>query len=134
VDAGCGVFYKGLHLLDDPAGMYERGNETVRTILNRAIFVRSYIDGKKVVRAEQKEPFGSLDEVYRRQHARRYYRTAGWPSTHATGLLVAPDLDELEARWHDLRGGVALLAGTAATPRSSVISSIGRRLHVVMSG
>src|SRR5439155_27319187 len=85
LDAGRAVFYTALHLLDNPAGIYERGNEVVRSILNRAIFGKFMIDGRKVVGHQMNEPFATLDETYQRQ-ARRYYRTVGTSSTATDGL------------------------------------------------
>jgi hypothetical protein len=132
LDAGRSVFYKALHLLDDPAGMYERGNEVVRTILNRAIFTKFMIDGTKVVGHQMNEPFDTLDETYQRRQARRYYRTVGTPSTAPDGLLGVPDLAELESRWHGLGGGCR--AGsehrctTTPHPRSRGWGSCGTHL------
>ncbi len=125
LDAGRGVFYKGLYLLEDPAGMYERGGEVVRSILNRAIFMRFMIDGTKVVGHELREPFRTLDETYRRHQARRYYRTAGSPTGAEDGLLVAPELAELEARWFERRGGVGPAAGMLAAERPALLTENG---------
>jgi hypothetical protein len=64
LEAGRQVFTKALTLLDDPHSMYQDGNETVRSILNRAFFPRLYIDGLKVTGHELGEPFGILHDAY----------------------------------------------------------------------
>lgn len=46
LEAGRQVFTTALTLLNNPHGMYQAGNETVRSILNRALFPRLYIAGR----------------------------------------------------------------------------------------
>jgi DNA invertase Pin-like site-specific DNA recombinase len=61
-----------LALLDDPARLYRTGDETVRTILNKAFFAKLYIDGKKVAGNELREPFDVLNaahNLYRTYHS-----------------------------------------------------------------
>lgn len=99
------------YFLGDLADMYQRGDETVRTILNRAIFTRFMIDGKKVVRTEMHEPFHTLNKTYERRQARRYLRTTVALTTDL-GELLAPELDELESLWHGREVGVGPWAGT----------------------
>ena len=57
--------------------MYQRGNEAVRSILNRAFFTKLYVDGTKIVDHQLNEPFDVLAEAYtiwrHRQTGRRTY-------------------------------------------------------------
>lgn len=87
LDTGRGIVMSGLRLLDNPARAYENGNETVRTILNKALFTKIMIDGKKVVADEPQEPFGTLRAAYRRSAGRAYLRTSGVASG-ATGAVA----------------------------------------------
>ncbi len=71
--------------------MYRRGNETVRTILNKAFFTKLYVDGHKVTEQELQEPFDLLTEAYRlyqdqrrQEEAPRTYRRQRAPQTHRT--------------------------------------------------
>ena len=77
LSTGAGLLYKALELLEEPASLYERGDEVVRTLLNRAIFTKFMIDGRKVVGHELREPFDALDETYQRQQRRSYRRAVG---------------------------------------------------------
>lgn len=58
------LFLAALNLLDDPQAMYRRGNEAVRIILNKALFGRLYVDGRKITGQEYQEPFDALMEAY----------------------------------------------------------------------
>jgi hypothetical protein len=49
LDTGRAIFHRALELLDDPQALYHRGNETVKTILNRAFFTRLHVDGTRSV-------------------------------------------------------------------------------------
>jgi hypothetical protein len=111
LEAGRQVFTKALALLDDPHGMYQAGNETVRSLLNRIFFPRLYIDGQKVTDHELREPFDVLHEactIYRRHqtdegrangHPRTYHRTNG--SMALTDELAA-DMSQTElSAWMD---------------------------------
>ena len=98
LEAGRQVFTTALALLDDPHSMYQAGNETVRSILNRAFFTRLYIDGTRVTGQKLREPFDVLHEastIYRHQQTdrqrtsgerRTYHRTHG--SVAVTGELM----------------------------------------------
>jgi hypothetical protein len=62
---GIQVFRDALILLENPQAMYERGSETVRSILNRAFFTKLYIDDDRRVSDHQlKEPFDVLADAY----------------------------------------------------------------------
>ena len=78
MDDGRQVFRDALTLLEDPQAMYERGNETVRSILNKAFFTKLYVDGGKVVEHLLNEPFDIIADTYRRcradQAGTTYYR------------------------------------------------------------
>jgi site-specific DNA recombinase len=78
MDNGRQVFRDALTLLEDPQAMYERGNETVRSILNKAFFTKLYVDGGKVVDHLLNEPFDIITDAYRRYRAGQagatYYR------------------------------------------------------------
>jgi len=78
MDTGRQVFRDALTLLEDPQAMYERGNETVRSILNKAFFTKLYVDGSKVVDHLLHEPFDIITDAYRRYRAGQagttYYR------------------------------------------------------------
>lgn len=45
--------------------MYRRGDKTVRALLNKALFTRLYVDGRKVTDHELTEPFDVLIGAYR---------------------------------------------------------------------
>jgi hypothetical protein len=65
LDRGREVFRQALALLEAPHAAYERGDEVVRSILNRAFFARLYVDAGRVIDHEMKEPFNILTEAYR---------------------------------------------------------------------
>jgi site-specific DNA recombinase len=65
LDRGREVFRQALALLEAPRAAYERGDEVVRSILNRAFFARLYVDAGRVIDHEMKEPFDILTEAYR---------------------------------------------------------------------
>jgi hypothetical protein len=65
INQGRDIFYAALTLLQEPQHAYERGNETVRSILHKAFFVRLCIDDGKVIDHDAQEPFGALSEVDR---------------------------------------------------------------------
>jgi hypothetical protein len=64
LDNGRQVFRDALALTEDPRSMYERGGETVRSILNKAFFKRLYVDGDKIINHQAREPFDVLTEAY----------------------------------------------------------------------
>src|SRR6266511_1367495 len=63
---------QALDLLDRPAERYVDGNETVRTLMNRAIFARFVVDGTKVINGELKAPFDALIGAAERDEVRVY--------------------------------------------------------------
>ena len=64
LETGRQIFLHALDLLDNPHEMYQAGNETVRSILNRAFFTKLYVDGKRVTGHEMAEPFDVISEAY----------------------------------------------------------------------
>lgn len=64
LDRGRAVFRHALALLEEPQVAYERGDEVVRSILNKAFFARLYVDAGRVIDHEMKEPFDILTEAY----------------------------------------------------------------------
>jgi KaiC/GvpD/RAD55 family RecA-like ATPase len=58
------IFHRALELLEDPQAMYRRGNETVKSILNKAFFTKLYVDSRKVTEQQLREPFELLSEAY----------------------------------------------------------------------
>lgn len=60
VDLSRQIMYDALALLDQPHQAYERGNERVRALLNKAFFTKLYIDGGKITEHTFKEPFDKL--------------------------------------------------------------------------
>ena len=60
VDLSRQIMYDALALLDKPKEAYERGNERVRALLNKAFFSKLYIDGGKITEHALKEPFDKL--------------------------------------------------------------------------
>ncbi len=91
LETGRAVFHRALELLEDPQAMYRRGNETVKTTLNKAFFTKLYVDGRKVTEHELQEPFDLLSDAYRlyqdpRQHSQapHMYRRQRAPQTHRT--------------------------------------------------
>jgi site-specific DNA recombinase len=71
LSAGRQMFHDALTLLDDPQAMYQRGNETVRSILNHAFLSRLRVDGQKITGQDYKEPFDALMGAYEVWHRRR---------------------------------------------------------------
>ena len=64
LDRGREVFRHALALLEAPQAAYERGDEVVRTILNKVFFARLYVDAGRVIDHEMKEPFDILADAY----------------------------------------------------------------------
>ena len=64
LDRGRQVFRHALALLEEPQAAYERGDEVVRSILNKAFFTRLYVDAGRVIDHELKEPFDILVDSY----------------------------------------------------------------------
>jgi site-specific DNA recombinase len=64
LETGRQIFLHALALLDNPHEMYQAGNETVRSILNRAFFTKLYIEGRRVTGHEMAEPFDVISEAY----------------------------------------------------------------------
>lgn len=100
LEAGRQVFTKALALLDDPHGMYQAGNETVRSILNRVFFPPALHRRRQSRGPRTPRTFDILHEAYTiywhqqktdGQHSkgqrRTYYRTSG--SVAVTSELAA---------------------------------------------
>jgi site-specific DNA recombinase len=93
LDTGKAIFYRALDLLDDPEPMYRRGDEVVRSLLNKTFFTRLYVDGYKVVADDRREPFGVIGEAYKlyrqqRRGGRSYSRRVGSLTQEAAAPLV----------------------------------------------
>jgi hypothetical protein len=50
--------------MTDPHAMYRTGSEAVRTIMNRSIFTKLYVDGDTITGHELREPFNLLADAY----------------------------------------------------------------------
>lgn len=50
--------------MTDPHAMYQTGSEAVRTIMNRTIFTKLYVDGDTITDHELREPFNLLADAY----------------------------------------------------------------------
>jgi site-specific DNA recombinase len=106
LETGRQVFLTALRLLEDPHSMYQHGGETVRSILNRALFARLYVDGQKVTEQALQEPFDMLGEAYRIYQGRRandsepphtYHRRGTAELAAADGVTPAGQSDPLAA-------------------------------------
>ncbi len=64
LDGGVQTLTLALNLLEDPQRMYRTGSEAVRTIMNRTIFHKLFVDGDTIVGHELNEPFNLLAEAY----------------------------------------------------------------------
>jgi hypothetical protein len=64
LDHGIKFLTVALDLMTDPQAMYQAGSEAVRTILNRTIFAKLYVDGDIITGHELREPFTLLAEAY----------------------------------------------------------------------
>jgi len=64
LDDGIQFLTLALELMTDPHAMYQTGSEAVRTIMNRSIFTKLYVDGDTIVEHELREPFNVLAEAY----------------------------------------------------------------------
>ncbi|GLZ40937.1 hypothetical protein Acsp05_45610 [Actinokineospora sp. NBRC 105648] len=110
LEIGRQVFLTALDLLDTPAALYARGNETVRAVLNNAFFGRLFVDGQRVTDHILNGPFKIICEaytIYRRQGAHR----------PAAGLEGSPRQSDLPAWLHEPQtaSSPGLLAETGAT-------------------
>jgi site-specific DNA recombinase len=66
LDDGIQFLTLALDLMTDPQAMYQTGSEAVRTIMNRTIFTKLYVDGDTITSHELREPFNVLAEAYSR--------------------------------------------------------------------
>ncbi len=64
LDDGIQFLTLALELMTDPQAMYQTGSEAVRTIMNRTIFTKLYVDGDAITGHELREPFNVLAEAY----------------------------------------------------------------------
>ncbi|MGH3521517.1 MAG: hypothetical protein ACRDU4_01510, partial [Mycobacterium sp.] len=64
LDDGIQFLTLALDLMTDPHAMYQAGSEAVRTIMNRTIFAKLYVDGDIITDHELREPFNVLAEAY----------------------------------------------------------------------
>jgi hypothetical protein len=71
--------------------IYHAGNETVRSILNRAIVTKLYADGRKVSEHELSEPFDVLHEAHQRHRIRHDSPGNHTYHRHNGALLKDPD-------------------------------------------
>jgi hypothetical protein len=94
--------------LEDPQTMYERGGEAIRSILNKAIFTKLYVDGSTVVDHQLNEPFDIITD------ACRAYRTS---KTYHRRDAVAPTCNS-----------AALADEYGATDRDTLIDSLSLTL------
>ena len=102
LDRGKQTFYFALDLMKNPKAMYHRGDEAVRSILNKAFFTKLYVDGGKAadgyIRGQDfKEPFNDVlsqaYQVWRTRHdphGRTYARPAA-TQTLNSAILTRED-------------------------------------------
>ena len=64
LDDGARFLTLALDLMTDPHAMYRAGSEATRTIMNRSIFVKLFVDGDTITGHELREPFNVLAEAY----------------------------------------------------------------------
>ncbi|MGH3809361.1 MAG: recombinase family protein [Pseudonocardiaceae bacterium] len=64
LDGGIQTLTLALDLLQAPQQMYQTGSEAVRTIINRTIFAKLYVDGDTITDHELHEPFNLLAQAY----------------------------------------------------------------------
>ena len=88
-ETGRTIFLTALALLERPGELYTEGNETIKSILNRALFSRIYVDGLHVTGHVLREPFDALAEAHdifrehqaarkaNQRHERTHYRHSG---------------------------------------------------------
>jgi hypothetical protein len=127
-----------LELLDDPHALYTSGNETVRSILNRALFTRLYVDGGRVTGQELHEPFDMLHEAYVIYRERQADRRSRWgersrtyhrrgAGSALTGELTATTARQDEAAWRQLlhtASSADLLTETGATSQNNLTEAL----------
>lgn len=87
IECGRTVFDAALTLLEEPQRAYERGNETVRTILNKAFFMRLHVDGGKIIDHDAQEPFGALSNGYRTYRLAHAWTSAQRPQEGPTATV-----------------------------------------------
>lgn len=64
LDDGIQFLTLALDLMTDPHAMYYTGSEGVKTIMNRTIFTKLYVDGDTITGHELREPFNALTDAY----------------------------------------------------------------------
>ncbi|MGH3839272.1 MAG: hypothetical protein ACRDSF_26770 [Pseudonocardiaceae bacterium] len=64
LDDGIQFLTLALELMTNPHTMYQAGSEAVRTIMNRSIFTKLYVDGDTITGQELREPFNVLADAY----------------------------------------------------------------------
>lgn len=64
LDDGVQFLTLTLELMTDPHARYQAGSEATRTIMNRSIFVKLYVDGDTITGHEPREPFNTLADAY----------------------------------------------------------------------
>lgn len=65
LDNALTIFRHAIDLLAEPQRAYETCNEAVRAMLNKAFFVRLYVDAGKITEHEAREPFDAIVGGYR---------------------------------------------------------------------
>ena len=129
LETGRTVFLSALELLDDPKGLYERGDEAVRSTLNKAFFSKLYVDGKRVSAHELKEPFDVLQaaydgyQAYQSKGPRSYARKAAARPYKAADVAAALGGDG--ARATASRSGGSRAKQRAASNKAAVLTDSG---------
>jgi hypothetical protein len=138
LQTGRQVFLTALELLDSPHTLYTRGNETVRSILNRAFFTRLYIDGNRVTDQQLAEPFNILHEaytIYRQHQANKHdqgHRNTYHRTSNTMTLTAQPETNTTqqdEAAWRQVlqsssAGSANLPSETDATYENDLTRSL----------
>ena len=83
------IVRSAVRLLAEPQRAYERGDETVRALLNKAFFVRLYVDAGKITDHQSREPFDAIFEGYRSYQISHQWNHArsGQPQTATSAAL-----------------------------------------------
>ena len=134
LDDGIQFLTLALELMTDPHTMYRTGSEAVRTIMNRSIFTKLYVDGDTITGHELREPFNVLAEAYSvwQGYPHQTDTTPGTRPSRATGPRTA--LHATPAPQHSSAAPQTRHGATqdhAASPALALLAKGSSKTHMV---
>jgi site-specific DNA recombinase len=119
LDRGRAVFRHALALLEAPQAAYERGDEVVRSILNKAFFARLYVDAGRIIDHELREPFDLLTEAY------ASYQIQQGRDDHSERSLTAPSRGPHDGERESAVASLAPAVGGQGSSKTSMVELRG---------